>query len=305
MADWSASPSNAQASDKITTDQRGYTRNASSPTIGAYDQDPTVVKLTSFTARGLSDRVNITWETASEIDSAGFHIWRSITQNGTYSKITTSLIPAEGSATTGATYTYKDTAVTPPNVYYYKLADVSTSGARSDHGPVAAAVGDAAAREVTGPGTIGAADTAGGLGSITLEGSGSHTVTTGKYAAQPEGTAALTGASGWWVVDVTNPSVLSTLTLRFCPAASSDRVYFWNGSQWRTCSRQEYAESCLQVTITASTTPAISDMSQLVFALTRANPAIPTLSQWGLIVLLMLLAATGGIAIRRKENDAA
>ena len=83
-------PASDPASDKITTDQRGYTRYASSPTIGAYDQDPTVVKLTSFTARGLSDRVNITWETASEIDSAGFHIWRSIIQNGTYSKITTS-----------------------------------------------------------------------------------------------------------------------------------------------------------------------------------------------------------------------
>ena len=288
-------------------DQRGVETTPSNPIcIGAYERTgSTLVELTSFTAQGYSNYALLSWETASEIDSAGFHIWRSITQNGTYSKITTSLIPAEGSATTGATYTYKDTTVTPPNVYYYKLADVSTSGARSDHGPVAAAVGDAAAREVTGPGTIGAADTAGGLGSITLEGSGSHTVTTGKYAAQPGGTAALTGASGWWVVDVTNPSGLSTLTLRFCPAASSDRVYFWNGSQWRTCSRQEYADSCLQVTITASTTPAISDMSQLVFALTRANPAIPTLSQWGLIVLLMLLAATGGIAIRRKENDAA
>jgi hypothetical protein len=170
---------------------------------------------------------------------------------------------------------------------------VSTSGGRSDHGPVWAAVGDAAAKVVIGAGTIDAGDTAGGLGDITLEGTGTHTVATGRYDAQPSGTSRRNGASDWWVVDVTNPSGLTGLTLFFCPAASTDRVYYWDGKSWQACSRQAYENNCLKVTITNATQPAISDMSQQIFALAGGSSEIPSVTQWGLMILIMLLAAAG------------
>ena len=274
----------------------------SSPAYSVYLEGPLVVELTSFTARGFEDHVLLTWETASEIDTAGFHLYRLDGSSGNYVKITNSLIPAEGSATSGATYAYDDTDVTGPRIYDYKLEEVETSGSRSDYGPVSAAVGDAKAKAFTGSGTIDEADTAGGLGDITLEGTGAHTVTTGTYAAQPSGTSALPGNSGWWVVDVTSLSGLTSLTLRFCPAVSTDMVRFWDGKKWRSCSLQAYENNGLRVTITDGTQPKISDMSQLVFALVNGNSQIPTLTQWGLIVLVMLLASTGGLVMRRKES---
>ena len=285
-------------------DQRGVETTPDNPIcIGAYERTgSTLVELTSFTAKGYSDNALLTWETASELDNAGFYIWRSDSTEGTYSRITQTLIPAKGSPTTGAAYTYRDTDVTAPNVYYYRLEDVSTSGSRSEHGPVSAAVGDAKAKTVTDSGTVGEGDTAEGLGDITIEGTGSHTVATGKYAGRPAATSALSGASGWWTVDVTNPSGVTGLTLRFCPAQNTDTVFFWDGKKWEFCSLQAYENNCLRVTVTNGTEPKISDMSQLVFALVNGNSQIPTLGQWGLILLVMLLASAGGLAMRRKES---
>ena len=265
---------------------------------------PLVVNLISFTATGSKDSVALTWETASEIDAAGFHLLRRDGSNGDYARITQSLIPAEGSPTSGAAYTYKDTNVIAPTIYYYKLQEVNTSGSRSDYGPVSAAVGDAKVIEVTGPGTIDAANTAGGLGDIDLESTGTHMVSTGKYDTQTSNTSTLTGASGWWVVELTNPSSLTNVTLHFCPAAPTDRVYYWDGEKWHSCSRQAYENNCLEVTITNATQPEISDMSQLIFALVKGNSQIPTANQWGLIALLIFLVVTGGrLLINRQDAN--
>lgn len=289
-------------------DQRVHVRPEGSGTsdnrdMGAYEYGaPLLVDLVSFEARGLSDFVRISWETASELENAGFHLWRNITQDGTYTRITHSLIPAEGSATSGATYTYTDREVAAPQVYYYKLEEIDTAGSRIEHGPVFATVGEVKLKTVTGSGIIDDANTADGMGEITLEGTGTHTVTTGKYTEQPPGTSAISGASGWWKVDVTHPADLISLTLSFCPAGSMDMVYFWDGKKWQPCSRQAYENNCLKVTVTESTQPQISDMRQLVFALADENSQIPALTQWGLIVLLMLLAAIGGLYIRRSKT---
>jgi hypothetical protein len=110
-------------------------------TIGAgsndgypYLQDtPLVVDLVSFTATGFEDHVLLEWETASEIDNAGFHLWRSETEDGEYVRITDSLIPAEGSPTLGVEYEYEDLDVEPGRTYYYKLEDIDTDGLNTFH----------------------------------------------------------------------------------------------------------------------------------------------------------------------------
>ena len=110
-----------------------------------YLQDtPLLVDLVSFTATGFEDHVLLEWETASEIDNAGFHLWRSETQDGEYFRITEDLIPAEGGLTWGAEYEYDDFDVEAGLIYYYKLEDIDYSGVSTFHGPVSATMGDEA-----------------------------------------------------------------------------------------------------------------------------------------------------------------
>ncbi|WP_295103511.1 hypothetical protein [uncultured Candidatus Kuenenia sp.] len=75
------------------------------------------------------------WETASEIDNAGFNVYRSKRKGGRYRKINRELIPAQGSGSFGASYSYEDTLQKKGN-FYYKLEDVDTFGESTMHGPV-------------------------------------------------------------------------------------------------------------------------------------------------------------------------
>jgi hypothetical protein len=263
---------------------------------------PLVVDLVSFTAQGVENHMLLKWETASEMDNAGFHIWRRKTKVGTYSKITQTPIPAEGGATSGATYTYNDTDVTPPQAWYYKLEDISNAGASTFHGPVLGVVGDAAVKVVDGSTTIGVGDMAQGMGEIIIEGTGQHTVTTGRYADNPVGAPTFSPTGDYWFVDVTDLSGLNSVTIRFCPAESNNTVYYWDGGNWIKCSQQEYTDRCIAVMISSSTSPQISDLSMLIFALSRgSSTAIPTLSEWGMIVFCLLLMITAIVVMRRRR----
>ena len=73
-------------------------------------------------------RVTITWETASEVDAAGFHLYRSQSSDGSFNIITSDLIPADGDPLTGASYTYTDEGVRWGEQYYYQLEEVTLNG---------------------------------------------------------------------------------------------------------------------------------------------------------------------------------
>ena len=102
---------------------------------GTYEDPFLLVELVSFTAEAevASGQATLSWETAAEIDNAGFHIWRSETEYGQYARITKDLIPAEGDETTGAVYSYIDTSATPGKLYFYKLEDIDYSGNSAFH----------------------------------------------------------------------------------------------------------------------------------------------------------------------------
>lgn len=99
---------------------------------------PTAIELISFFAKAGADHITLIWETASELDNEGFNLWRSQAADGEYTRLNTSLIPAQGNADTGASYEHTDTAVVKGVTYYYKLEDVDIHGASSFHGPVSA-----------------------------------------------------------------------------------------------------------------------------------------------------------------------
>ena len=104
-------------------------------------ESPTSIDLISFKAVPTVSNVLLKWQTGSEIDTAGFQLWRADGNSGEYSRITRSLIPGKGDEVTGASYSYKDPNVNLGERYFYKLEDVDQNGAGTFHGPVSATAG--------------------------------------------------------------------------------------------------------------------------------------------------------------------
>ncbi len=107
--------------------------------IGADDVAvATAVELTSFEAHPQDSAIELSWETASELDNLGFHLYRAMTAGGRYERITTYLIPGLGSSPSGARYHFVDRGLVNGETYFYQLEDIETTGKTERHGPVAA-----------------------------------------------------------------------------------------------------------------------------------------------------------------------
>ena len=71
--------------------------------------------------------VIVRWETATETNVVGFRVVRSIqplVQTGTV----IATVPSRGSASTGAAYEVTDSGLTPGQIYYYWLMELTDSG---------------------------------------------------------------------------------------------------------------------------------------------------------------------------------
>ena len=88
------------------------------------------VELSSFRPTLADGVVTVRWTTESELDNAGFNIYRSETRDGEYKQVNTELI--EGAGTTGerSVYSWVDQTAKPGVVYYYQIEDVSFAGDR-------------------------------------------------------------------------------------------------------------------------------------------------------------------------------
>jgi hypothetical protein len=105
------------------------------PKVTATPKPPTVT-LQSFKAETGSDgRIIITWETAKEINHAGFNLYRSRLRNGTYTQINNALINAKGNTGTVSRYQFVDQPGRG-NFYYYKLESINYNGISAMHGTV-------------------------------------------------------------------------------------------------------------------------------------------------------------------------
>lgn len=99
-------------------------------------EDETAIELVSFAARASADgNVTLTWKTATEVDNAGFNLYRAGSKGGNYTKVNNTLIPAKGNATSGARYRFVDEP--GEGTFYYQLEDVDYNGKSTMHGPVA------------------------------------------------------------------------------------------------------------------------------------------------------------------------
>ncbi len=107
-------------------------------TIGAEQAgaSPTAVGLLSLRATGDGGDVVVSWSTAQEVNNFGFHVYRSESVGGPYTRITDRIIPGLTFSVRGRDYSCVDRNVTPGTLYYYKLEDVDFDGTRTMHGPV-------------------------------------------------------------------------------------------------------------------------------------------------------------------------
>ena len=98
------------------------------------------IQLVSFSAEPIGrGMIVVRWETATEIDNAGFLLYRCDSAGGEFRKLG-DFIPASGSVASGASYSFTDTNVKQGFAYYYYLVDVDTGGRWTAHGPVSARV---------------------------------------------------------------------------------------------------------------------------------------------------------------------
>ncbi len=116
----------------------------------------TAVELSSFSARPSSKGVKLKWETAQETDNVGFHLLRSASKKGKYTRITDAVIPSNGSPWDGAAYSYVDKEAPSGNVWFYKLMDVDYSGKKTLYGPVSTHGLDFSSEQIEGKDPAGA-----------------------------------------------------------------------------------------------------------------------------------------------------
>ena len=102
-----------------------------SPGYKTEDGEILPVTLSSFNPRINQDgAVVISWVTESEVDNAGFNIFRSEKPQGSFIKVNPKLV--QGAGTTGERneYVWTDNTAKPNVEYYYQIEDVSFAGVR-------------------------------------------------------------------------------------------------------------------------------------------------------------------------------
>ncbi len=72
--------------------------------------------------------VSLSWETASEVGAAGFHVYRSTLTEDAFVRVNPTLIPARGNEMTGAAYRFADDEVVVGRRYVYRIEEVEWDG---------------------------------------------------------------------------------------------------------------------------------------------------------------------------------
>jgi len=122
----------------VNTDPVIYFSNGGANYKLYFDRDVISVTLTSFSAIVQNDGVHLQWSTASEINHAGYNLYRSQDDFAHSLRVNESLIRcSDVSATTGDDYFYVDTPPAP-GLYQYALQTVDLDGSTTIAGTTTA-----------------------------------------------------------------------------------------------------------------------------------------------------------------------
>ena len=102
---------------------------------GTYDnpEDAALpVELSSFTANVINNKVNLRWQTETEIDNYGFEVERSIknsTDESIWKKI--GFVNGHGNSNSVKKYSFIDSDLTGGTIFQYRLKQIDTNGSYS------------------------------------------------------------------------------------------------------------------------------------------------------------------------------
>lgn len=77
----------------------------------------------------------ITWETATETDTAGFNIYRGPGEEGPWAQVNEALIPPAEDPLRGGQYEFRDETAQTGETYFYQLEEVELSGSVNRYPP--------------------------------------------------------------------------------------------------------------------------------------------------------------------------
>ena len=92
-----------------------------------------LVLLTAVLLPGCSSQaapIVIQWSTETEVNTAGFNVFRSDSRDGQYVQINANLVPSSPDPLLGGRYAYTDAQVEAGKTYFYKLEELESTGNR-------------------------------------------------------------------------------------------------------------------------------------------------------------------------------
>jgi hypothetical protein len=95
-----------------------------------------------LTLTGCTAPVRVEWSTETEMNTAGFNLFRGESPDGPFDvKVNDQLIAPAQDPMTGGKYQYVDKTAKPGVTYYYRLEEVEKNGARNNYGPISVRAG--------------------------------------------------------------------------------------------------------------------------------------------------------------------
>lgn len=77
----------------------------------------------------LSPTVEVRWETATELETAGFNLYRGVSREDISTLVNREgVVASKGGALSGAAYTYTDNSVEAGRTYYYLIEEIEYDG---------------------------------------------------------------------------------------------------------------------------------------------------------------------------------
>lgn len=91
---------------------------------------------------GCAAPVRVTWKTETEMNTAGFNLYRGTSPEGPFdTKVNQELIPPSSDPLTGKEYSYVDTSAQGGTTYFYELQEVERDGSVNKFGPISVRAG--------------------------------------------------------------------------------------------------------------------------------------------------------------------
>jgi hypothetical protein len=175
------------------------------------------VTISAFNAQSLTTTIVVRWTTASELNNAGFNVYRNTSATGTFSKINPSLIPVSNPGSIiGSSYSYSDNSAIKGQTYYYKLESLDFSGHTQQFGPVNATIASPTATPTTVPPTATRTPTSVPSATATLA---QNTPTATPVAASPTATSPAASPTDYRAAATRQPTLVAIFVAPATPTS--------------------------------------------------------------------------------------